>query len=324
MKVAFIGFRHGHISALYRRMTDHPDWEIVAACEEDPAAATYAEQTWGVTFTHTDFQSMLDQVEFDVLAVGDYFSIRGQRILAGLNRGKHIIADKPLCTTLDDLDQIRSLAEKRSLKIGMMLDLRCDKKFALAKQLIDSGRLGDIQAIQFCGAHSLNYQNRPKWYFEENKHGGVINDLGIHGLDMVEYLTGQKIAALTAARTWNAFTHQAPDFRDAAHFMFTLQNGCGVMGDVSYIQPDGITGDAPFSWRFTLWGRHGVMEFHWGRSPVVIYSTGQKEEFLPDSQQTTEDYLEIFRDELAGTLHPLGTEHILNITEQALQLECYG
>lgn len=323
MKVAFIGFQHGHISALYRRMVNDPaDWKIVAACDEDPVAASFAEKTWGVTITHTDFQVMLDQVDFDVLAVGDYFSIRGARVLEGLRRGKHIIADKPLCTSLEELDQIQNLALDHDRKIGLMLDLRSNQKFVTAKQWIDAGKLGKIQSIHFCGAHSLNFANRPKWYFEENKHGGVINDLAIHGLDMVEYLTGQKITELTAARTWNAFAPQVPGVCDAAQMMFALENGCGVIGDASYIQPDELTREAPFCWRFTLWGERGVMELNCSPGePIIVYGPTAKEELLPCAVTDVPDYLQIYRDELSGTPHLFGTDHILNLSRKTLQLQ---
>ena len=99
MKAAFIGFRHGHIVGLYNRLKDDPQCEIVAACEEDPKAAAEAKENWGVDITHSSFSDLLADTDFDILAIGDYFGIRGSRAIAGLKAGKHVIADKPLCTS---------------------------------------------------------------------------------------------------------------------------------------------------------------------------------------------------------------------------------
>ena len=124
MKAAFIGFRHGHIVGLYNRLKDDPQCEIVAACEEDPKAAAEAKENWGVDITHSSFSDLLADTDFDILAIGDYFGIRGSRAIAGLKAGKHVIADKPLCTSPEELAEIRSLASEKKLAVGLMLDFR--------------------------------------------------------------------------------------------------------------------------------------------------------------------------------------------------------
>lgn len=319
-KVAFIGFRHPHIAALYKRLGDHPDWKIAASCEEDPEAAELARNKWNVNISHTDFHSMLTDVEFDVLAVGDIFSLRGQRVIDGLNSGKNILSDKPLCTSLRELSQIRRIADRKNLKIGLFLDLRHHKNLGTAKDLIAAGRIGEIQSINFCGQHSLSFDSRPKWFFLPEKHGGTVNDLAIHGLDAVEFLTGHKIAKLHAARTWNAFASHVPDFLNAAQVMFSLDNGCGVIGDVSYIKPDDLTPDTPFSWRFTLWGEKGVMEFSADARPVTVYDRNGIQRISSDDS-CQPDYLSLFQDELKGKPVRFGTEHVLSITHSVLKLQ---
>jgi predicted dehydrogenase len=60
---------------------------------------------------------MLDEVEVDIVAVGDYYGVRGERVIAALERGKHVIADKPLCTSLAELDRIEQLAAEKGLSV---------------------------------------------------------------------------------------------------------------------------------------------------------------------------------------------------------------
>ena len=57
---------------------------------------------------------MLDEVECDAVGVGDYFAKRGSIAIEALKRGKHVISDKPLCTSLDELAQIRELSQAKS------------------------------------------------------------------------------------------------------------------------------------------------------------------------------------------------------------------
>lgn len=321
-KVAFIGLRHGHITSLYQRIKTDPRFEIVAVCEEDANAAAEAAANWKIETTHNSFELMLNEVEFDILSIGDYYGIRGQRIIAGMKKGKHIIGDKPLCTSLQELDEIRELSAKSGLKVGVMLDFRDYPPVRAAKELIDSGALGEIHAINFGGQHPLNYGTRPWWYFEAGKHGGTINDIAIHGLDVAEYLTGNSITELTAARTWNAFADKEPHFNDSAQAMFVLANGCGCTADVSYAAPVKFAFDTPFYWRFTIWGKNGVAEFCARDKAVNFYDNNSGEiRTIPPASKTLSDYLNIFVNEIDGKTEALGSEHLLNVTEKALKLQ---
>ncbi len=321
-KVAFAGLRHGHILALYNRIKDDPRFEITAVCEEDESAAFAAEKNWSLSVTHRNFDRLFESAAFDILAIGDYYGIRGKRVIAGLKHDKDILCDKPLCTSLSELAEIKELVKNGDRKIGLMLDLRDFPCFRAAKKLIDSGRAGQIHAISFGGQHPLNYGSRPMWYFEKGRHGGTINDIAIHALDAVEYLTGHRIVELTAARCWNAFSTAVTDFKDSAQVMFALDDQCGCIGDVSYAAPekDGYT--TPLYWRFTLWGSGGVIEFCPQDKGVyfIDHATGEKE-FFAAPEESLSDYLEIFMQELSCQAAVFGTGHILEVTEKALKLQ---
>ena len=321
-KVAFVGFRHSHIDGLYTRMKDSEQYTIVAACEENAEAAAAAKER-GIDITYTNFHEMMMECDFDILAIGDYFGIRGARAISALVAGKHVIADKPLCTSLAELREIRHLAQTRNLKVGCMLDMRLNANINAAKNVIDSGRMGEIHAISFGGQHPISYGTRPAWYFEQGKQGGTINDIAIHGLDAVEYMTGHTITELTAARTWNAFATWAPVvFQDAAQGMFALDNKCGVMFDVSYFAPEKTGFANPFYWRFTIWGRNGVLEFNYADPGCKLYLTGAEAvEEIPASADNS-DYLKIFTQEITtGADLPFGSTHIMDVTEKCLKLQ---
>ncbi|HEO72224.1 MAG TPA: gfo/Idh/MocA family oxidoreductase, partial [Candidatus Hydrogenedentes bacterium] len=122
LRVAFIGFRHGHIHSLCDLLKARDDVEIVAACEEDPEARAGLADS-DVAITHDSYEAMLGDVECDVIACGDYYGARGEELIRALEAGRHVIADKPLCTRIDELDRIEALARDRGLCVGCMLDL---------------------------------------------------------------------------------------------------------------------------------------------------------------------------------------------------------
>ena len=106
MKLAIVGFRHGHVGAIYNSAQKLEFVDVVACVEEDPAARDLIPRELGVTLTHESFQQVLDEVEFDALACVDYYAKRGPMVIAALEAGKHVVTDKPLCTKIDELKQI--------------------------------------------------------------------------------------------------------------------------------------------------------------------------------------------------------------------------
>ncbi|MBR5680088.1 MAG: Gfo/Idh/MocA family oxidoreductase, partial [Clostridia bacterium] len=261
-KIAFAGLRHDHITMLYNETVKSPELEICAVCEEDAAARQTFLKLHGENRApvYDSLEKMLAEVPCDIVATGDYYGKRGSVVLRALEAGRHVIADKPLCTSLAELDAIEKAAREKHLAVGLMLDLRTNPQFVQARKMVLSGELGKIVQIQFNGQHPLLPTSRPHWYFEPGKHGGTINDIAIHAIDYVPWLTGQEIRSFTAARTWQAFDSSCDCFNDAAQFMFVLENGCGVLGDVSYSEPDSHGYKMPQYWRFTVWGTRGVLE----------------------------------------------------------------
>jgi predicted dehydrogenase len=254
MKFAFAGFRHGHIFAMHQHVLENDSLEIVACCEEDARTRDgLAGADNNIEITHSSIDAMLADVDCDVVAIGDYYAARGKVAIAALRAGKHVIADKPICTSLDELDEIERLATEKNLKLGCMLDLRGNPNFIKAREVVQSGKLGEIVTASFGGQHPLSLDTRPAWYFEDGKHGGTINDLALHGIDALQWMTGLTFKGISAARVWNSpIAARHPGFKDAAQMMLTMNNGCGVLGDVSYSVPDSLGYGHPLYWRVTL------------------------------------------------------------------------
>lgn len=324
MKLAFIGFRHGHILGLYELAKKSDEIEIVAACEEHTPTQEQLAAAGTVHITHTDYAEMLETVACDAVAVGDYFAIRGERALAALRSGRHVLVDKPLCTDLRELDAIERLAGENNLCVGCMLDFRDTPQAIALRKVVQSGALGEIHAIAFGGQHPLLLGSRAGWYFEEGKHGGTINDIAIHALDAIPWITGHAVATVNAARTWNALAAEYPHFHDAAQLMLTLENGAGVIGDVSYLMPDSQGYTSPLYWRMTLWGSRGVAETAMTLDHMQLILDGEQEprrEVLPPANDG--GYLHAFLNDIAGAPQPgsLTTAQVLRSSRLALRVQ---
>lgn len=274
VRFAFVGFRHAHIFDVLNRVNARADTALVAACEEHEQTRTELAGNKAVSITHDDYEQMLADVECDAIAVGDVYAKRGGRIIRALEAGKHVLSDKPICCTLDELAHIRDLSSGKGLIVGCQLDLRSSGALRAVRRIIADGEIGEVHTVTFSGQHPLNLGKRPGWYFVVGQHGGTINDIAIHASDGITWMTGRRITEVVAARVWNAKTPEYPHFQDGAQFIFRMDNDGGVLGDVSYLAPDGCGYKMPNYWRFTIHGSCGMIEATYGQAKILVARNG--------------------------------------------------
>ena len=318
MKILFYGFRHSHIDGLFTQAKNNPRVTIAACLEEDEEARKGAEERLGVQFDSASYDAWL-QTDIDVVAIGGRYGDRGPAIIKALKAGKHIIADKPICTKLEEYEEIAKLAKEKNLKIACMFDLRYMPSARAAKELFESGEMGEVRNISFTGQHYLNYGNRPMWYFEKGMHGGTLNDLAIHGVDLITHLTGLCMAEVNAARCWNAYATEQKDFKDCATYMATLENGAGVLADISYSAPP-LVYATDIYWNFKFWCDNGLVTFNWVETDVKVYKLGEAQPKVLQGVKDDKNYLDDFLDEIEKDEKAM-TDSVLCTTYHALLLQ---
>ncbi len=270
MKLAIVGFRHGHVGAIVSTAAKLDFVEVVACVEEDPVAREALPRDLGVTLTHDTFEQALADVEFDAVACVDYYAKRGPTVIRALEAGKHVVTDKPLCTQIAELKQIAALARERELIVHVDLTMRYSAAACTLRRLVREGAIGELATAAVFGQHGLAWGSRPGWYFEPGKHGGTINDIMIHGIDMLRWVTGSEFRHVIAATASGLHDSPAPDcFQQSAQCFLALENGARMFGDASYLAPAGH--HAP--WRFFLWGSQGHIYFD---GAVTLQRAGQE------------------------------------------------
>lgn len=325
LNIAFAGFRHGHIYSLLDYARKNEKLHITGGWEEYGPDKEVAQSQWNMEFPYENYADILNDPSVDIVAIGNYYTARGQMIIDALKAGKHVIADKPICTSIEEMNQIIALQAKTGLQIFAMLDLRFNKNAIAVKKLIEEGAIGEVNNISFGGQHPLMLGSRAGWYFEEGKHGGTINDIAVHGIDLIRYFTGSDVKKIDGARCWNKFAKGVPHFEDSSMFMLTLENGAGVIADVSYATPDSIGYGLEYYWEFKIWGTEGLIVFTIYGDSVKLYKNGNKEVVLVDGIEPDMNYLDGIVDAIEGR-HPryLDTRETLASSLQTLLVQAYA
>ncbi len=319
LNIAFAGFRHGHIFDLYNRVSKHTDVNLIGAWEND--AETRNSLDGKVDFNFSTYEEILADERVDIVAIGDYYGIRGKLVIEALKAGKHVITDKPLCTSLDELDEIERLASEKNLIVHCMFSMRYEANIVALKSLIESGKLGEITNVYFGGQHPLNYGVRPMWYFEDGKHGGTINDIAIHGIDIIKYAMNLRPTKILAARCWNKYATEAKNFKDSAQFMLELENGAGVIADVSYAAVSSQS--LPTYWGFIVWGTKGMAKFSYGTN-IDLYLEGEKQPQIVEGIKTESDYFTDMIAELEGKCGLNSTADVISASRDTLNIQMFA
>ncbi len=126
-----------------------------------------------------------------------------------------------------------------------------------AGELIGDGAIGTPFQTVGLGPHRLNAAERPAWFFDPARFGGIITDIGAHQTDQFLYFTGSSEAEVVAAEVANIANPRYPDFDDLGEVMLRGNGGSGYFR-VDWFTPDGlgIWGDG----RLTILGTDGYIE----------------------------------------------------------------
>ncbi|MFF0269773.1 Gfo/Idh/MocA family protein [Kribbella sp. NPDC004536] len=264
-RIAIAGAAHPHVAYATAEVDKSDGFTLVAV--SDPSRETA--ERWASPYAakvFTDHRQLLREVEPDVVMVAGIYGDRGQVVVDALNAGCHVIADKPLCTTLEDLDAIAEAAGRTGRHVSVLFEKRYYPVTLAALEIVDS--LGTIHGVTSSGPHKLNRPTRPDWFFERERYGGVLNDLAVHDIDAALLFTG-----LTSGTVSGSIV-------DGMYGVATLSGpGAVITAGVDWMNPAGspVHGD----YRMKLIGTGGTAELLWARNRLVLTTHEQAPYDIP-------------------------------------------
>lgn len=214
LRVGIIGtgwIAEAHIAS-YKNM---PDVELVAGADLIPGKAKEFFDKFHVPGvqvfeSHTD---MLNSVELDCVSICTYNATHAECAIDALNKGVHVMLEKPMCVTLDEAIAIMK-AEKKSGKIlSVGFQPRFDPNMKMIKKIVESGELGTIYYIQTGGGRRRGIPTPLGTSFIEKDTAGIgaLGDIGCYSLDMVLNAIGYP-KPLTVSGYKSNFFGTRPDY----------------------------------------------------------------------------------------------------------------
>lgn len=183
-----LGAAHAHVNYLLAEVAATSDLTVVAAA--DPDRANRSTLLAGlVAPVLDDAMAALDAHPAQVAVLCGIYGARADLVVECLNRGMAVLADKPLCTSLDQLTMISNALAASSGSLSVIFDKRLTPETRALVDLVDAGELGDLAMVASTGPHKLLRHSRPEWFFSRAGYGGIANDLPVHDIDILLQLT---------------------------------------------------------------------------------------------------------------------------------------
>ncbi|HHX54824.1 MAG TPA: Gfo/Idh/MocA family oxidoreductase [Clostridiales bacterium] len=188
LKVGIIGT--GWIaSAHMNSFLNMPDVEVVAGADivTDRAKEFFEGYDMPEVQVFTDHNEMLDTVELDAVSVCTYNSTHAECTIDALNKGVHVLLEKPMCVTIEEAVEIMKVEKDSGKVLSIGFQPRFDANMQMIKKIVESGELGDIYYIQTGGGRRRGIPTPYGTSFiEEDTAGiGALGDIGCYSLDMV-------------------------------------------------------------------------------------------------------------------------------------------
>lgn len=181
----------GHIPGLRRSGAAR----VVAICDREPERARAVAARFGIGAAYDDAVVMLDAVDLDAVTVATPPIAHAPAVLAALERGRHVLCEKPLATTVADAQRMVETAERAGLVLAMNLHFRVLRETLALKAAVDEGRLGRIRYVHIRYLRGDFFPAPASWVRDPgHSAGGALADMGSHIIDLAFWLAGARVA----------------------------------------------------------------------------------------------------------------------------------
>ena len=202
--VAIIGT--GMIGAVHLRALRKAGGRLVGVLASSPARSGEVAAQWSIhgepVRAYASVAEVMADVAVQVVHICSPNALHFEAAEAALKAGKHVVCEKPLATTLADAQALATLAAERGLVATVPFVYRYHPMVREARALVQSGEVGPLQLIHGSYLQDWLLDSRDSnWRVDAAKGGAsrAFADIGSHWCDLVEWITGERFAAVVAS-----------------------------------------------------------------------------------------------------------------------------
>lgn len=256
--IAAIGLDHGHIYGMANGCVE-AGATLKWVYDKDPEKMRSFKETYPDVKLAESKEQIYSDDEVDMVLSAAIASERSTIGNEAMRAGKDYFADKTAFTTLDQLDESKRVVQETGRRFFVYFGERLHVESAIyAGQLIDEGVIGKVIQVTGFGPHRLGKSGRPDWFFEKDKYGGILCDIGSHQIEQFLHYTGNTEAEVVHSKVANYANPDKPELEDFGDATLVGGNGATFYFKVDWFTPDGLStwGDG----RTFITGTKGTIE----------------------------------------------------------------
>ncbi len=216
----------------------HSNVRFVGVCDVVEERAKAMARKYGAQKWYTDFNEMLDDPSITAVSVATPDLLHTAPVVAAAKKGKHVLVEKPLATSISDAQSMVNAARDSNVKLMVDFHNRWNPAFAAAKAAIENGEVGDPTLIYM--RHS-NTKFVPMQMLKWSGESSVLWFLGSHSIDLVRWLFNdevERVYCVSRGGVLKKLGRNTPDFFES--ILEFKGGGVGVVENV-WILPDSMS-----------------------------------------------------------------------------------
>ncbi|MDD4796995.1 MAG: Gfo/Idh/MocA family oxidoreductase [Eubacteriales bacterium] len=263
IRIAMLSKWHVHAKDYQAQLQQRSDVQITAVWDEDADRGAAWARELGAAF-EADLDSCLARADVDAVVVVTPTNLHPDVIIKAANAGKHIFTEKVLAFTVKDCLRIKEAVQRNRVQFCISLPYRTFPNNLYAKQMLDSGVLGDPTLMLVRTNHdgSIAGWLPPHFYDAELCGGGAMIDLGAHPMYLSAWLLGKprRITSMFVNTT-------GKPVEDNAACLIEFENGAIAIPQTNFVSGNSKRG-------FEIHGTKGSLVFEDPDLPVNVYASG--------------------------------------------------
>lgn len=209
--------------------------ELVAVMDTNPVAAENCKAKYNAKYAFTTIEELLAVDEIEAVYIATPVICHKEQATAAAKAGKHILLEKPIALTSKESQEIVDTCKTCGVKLGVGLMMRFSSYHQEMRNIIQSGGIGEIVSMraQFtCWYPEMENCWRQKW---ATSGGGALTDMGVHCIDLLQYISGMTVKEVTAFTGNQIFKYEV---EDSASVIMRMENGSCAYVDTAFNIPD--------------------------------------------------------------------------------------
>ncbi len=174
-----------------------PGCEVRAVCDIDPDKLRDVAERWDISERYDDYRRITEHPDIDVVSICSYDDKHAEQAISAFENGKHVMIEKPVALLREDAERVLRAQQDSGKLVTSNLILRRSPRFIEIRGMVQSGKFGEIFHIEGDYIHQILWKITEGWRgkmdFFCTFYGG-----GIHLVDLMRWIVGEEFQEVSA------------------------------------------------------------------------------------------------------------------------------